>query len=679
MLRCAIRYFSLLTILCSLSPSAGAQSLIAQFDPANGILPTPNNLLFSGSTDGTLNIPIADPADPSSATVNAVNALDGFSTSAPAIARFSAALDPNSLIAGETVRLFEVELDNPFLNPAASTAFAVTEVVRELVGEVEFTVNLHAADAEQRTLEILPLRPLQAMTGYMVVLTDGIHAQDSAAVAFPDLTYIFARYAHGPLIDSDGSSLFANLSDTQAQALEPIRRLVVSQEQAAAAVGVRKRHIVLSWSFMTQSIGASLRTIRSSLAPQALNLAPTGLDTSATQGAGLANIYSGTLQLPYYLDAPMLVPTIILTTHWQGANETGLSRYNPQPVASQTLTVPVLASLPNSQSGHSRPAAGWPVVVFQHGITQNRTNLLAVADALALVGYAAIAIDMPLHGITDSSNPFYNAALERTFNIDLIDNETRAPGPDGLLDPSGTHFINLTSLLTSRDNLRQATADLLQLSVSLGQIANDSADPLFDTSLVGFVGHSLGAMVGINMLALDEGLIGPASLHMPGGGIAKLLENSASYGPIIQAGLAAAGLEPGTPDYETFLRAAQQVLDTSDPINYAQDAADKHPIHLAEIIGPPPDQTIPNSVADAPLAGTEPLLDIMELQSVGMSVDDLNGLRVGVRFLTGEHSSLLNPEPAPAVTFELQQQLGAFIASQGTLLPMTNTDIIFQP
>ncbi|MCG6867940.1 MAG: hypothetical protein LJE91_04185, partial [Gammaproteobacteria bacterium] len=48
-------------------------------DPANPRLPFPTNLLFSGSLDGTLNAPV--PAGPGQAMlVNALNAIDGFST-----------------------------------------------------------------------------------------------------------------------------------------------------------------------------------------------------------------------------------------------------------------------------------------------------------------------------------------------------------------------------------------------------------------------------------------------------------------------------------------------------------------------------------------------------------------------------------------------------------------------
>ena len=55
---------------------------VANFDPANGVIPFPNNLLFSGTKDLTLNIPV-DPSAADAGPKIAMNALDGFSTSAP--------------------------------------------------------------------------------------------------------------------------------------------------------------------------------------------------------------------------------------------------------------------------------------------------------------------------------------------------------------------------------------------------------------------------------------------------------------------------------------------------------------------------------------------------------------------------------------------------------------------
>ena len=649
---------------------AFAQQFKAQFDPANGIVPNPVNLLFQGSVDGTLNIP-----NPNNVSViSALNALDGFSTVAPMTTLFSAALDPASIEAGVSVRLFEVDLINPFEQPAAGSPFAVQGVKAELVGGQDFAASVLAEDPEQRTLVITPLRPLQPKTGYMVVLTQAIRSA-SGARAMPDTTYIFARHRRA-LVDSQGRSQFARLSDEQAQSLEGIRRVVVSEVAAAGAAGVRKGHIILSWSFMTQSVGDTLLAAKASGFPQVLELATTGLTTASLNPLlpGIVDIYAGTLQVPYYLEAPTLIPSVILSTQWQGINGTHLTRYNPAPVATQTLTVPVLAAVPNTMA---RPAAGWPVVIFQHGITRNRTDLLAVADTLASAGFMAVAIDLPLHGITSVEHPFYQDGRERTFNVDLINNTTGAAGADGLIDSSGSHMINLSSLLTGRDNLRQSVVDLLALAASLPDLDLDRdgmAD--IDSSRVHFWGHSLGGITGISFLALEDTLVDTAVLTAAGGGIAKLLQGSADLGPVIEAGLAAVGLVAGTPEFEAFFRAAQQVIDAGDSANYAAEAAAGHPVYLAEIVGPPSDSVIPNSVSDAPLSGTEPLAAIMGLRTVTDTLSDAGGIRAISRFNAGDHGSPMGSPAAPAVTHEIHWQAGGFLQSGGTVLPVNNISVL---
>ena len=72
-----------------------------------------------------------------------------------------------------------------------------------------------------------------------------------------------------------------------------------------------------------------------------------------------------------------------------------------------------------------------------------------------------------------------------------------------MIDPSGTYFINLSYLLTSRDNLRQANADLLELAKAVPTISYDG-NPTgdFDGSRVEFVGQSLGSIIGTAFMAV---------------------------------------------------------------------------------------------------------------------------------------------------------------------------------
>src|SRR5690606_8015478 len=82
------------------------------------------------------------------------------------------------------------------------------------------------------------------------------------------------------------------------------------------------------------------------------------------------------------------------------------------------------------QAGSGNP--GYPVVIYLHGITSDRTSVVALAHALAGQCVATVAIDLPVHGVAatspykDSLNieraPFaalYAAAepRERHFNI----------------------------------------------------------------------------------------------------------------------------------------------------------------------------------------------------------------------------------------------------------------------
>src|SRR5215470_15544371 len=74
-------------------PLPGQPTTAALFRPSQGILPYPTDLYFAGSTDGTLNFQPDNALQPSQA---AVNALDGFSTTAVIRARFSGPLNPAS-------------------------------------------------------------------------------------------------------------------------------------------------------------------------------------------------------------------------------------------------------------------------------------------------------------------------------------------------------------------------------------------------------------------------------------------------------------------------------------------------------------------------------------------------------------------------------------------------------
>lgn len=694
----ALIALSLLLTACSSGGSSSVgnnppapPAIVANFDPANSVIPFPNNLLFSGSTDLTLNIPVADPTDYGDPQV-ALNALDGFSTVAPWSTGFSAAPSADSIKAGEDVHVYEVTLDKP--------GGKVTGITRELASPAEYVVAMAPSDADGKTLAIVPTRPLKPMTSYMAVLTNGI-TDENGAPTTASLTYTLAKGA-APLC-VNGASTNASLTNDQACALEPVRQMVNAQEAAAAGKGISRPDIVLSWVATTQSTNTVLQALANKIeaSPAATTqLAPTGM-TLGDVGLGLApiaDIYIGYIKLPYYLGVPSQAnPIAPLTSFWQAApgdyqgpaanfgldpSSTNVTAYNPFPVATQSVGAPLLVTVPNAASGKTRPASGWPVVIFQHGITRNRTDMLAVAQTFASQGYAVVAMDLPLHGV-DSSSPFYigntpfaAAAQERTFNLDVMNNDTGAPGPDGKVDGSGSHFINLQSLLTSRDNLREGVADLVELEHSIGGM-NVGGNKLFNAADISFTGQSLGAIVGTNFMAVDPN-VQTALLNVPGGGIARLLDASVSIGPQIHAGLAQAGVEQGTPAYDQFMLAAQTAVDSADPINFAAFTAGKN-LLAQEVVGSdgkPSDQVIPNAVPGAPLSGTEPLIAALGLTAIDSTVQSADGIRAATRFTSGAHGSLLSPAADPAVTAEMQGEMASLVASKGHAVQVANPAVL---
>ncbi|MBB5207591.1 Ig-like domain-containing protein [Chiayiivirga flava] len=666
--------------------------LTARFDPTTSTIPLPNNLLLSGTTDLTLNPPVANPNNFSDPTV-AISTLDGWSTTAPWSTAFNARPDPASLLPGQSIRVFEVSLTGP--------GGGVTGIVRELAGGTEFVAALAPSDATGRTLAIVPTAPLKQLTSYLVVLTDRIRDANGND-ATPDQTYFLSKRPTPLCVN--GVSQEPLLPNATACSLEPLRQLTNSQLAAAGSAGIARDDVVVSWVFTTQSITPVLQAVRSITQPGATLLANSGQTIAVANLPPIADIYIGTITLPYYLTAPSAEnPTGPLTGFWKAApgayvapfnglglnpTSTNITFANPIPVATTNVTVPVVMTVPNAASGRTMPASGWPIVIYQHGITRSRLDALAISGTAAAQGFAVVAIDLPLHGLLpgEFTSPFYNErtpfadiAQERTFDVDYVDNDTGAPGPDGRVDTSGAHFINLSSLLTSRDNLRQGIADLFVLTASIPSMdidGNGTGD--FDSSRIEFVGQSLGAIAGTSFLALEPN-VNTGVLSVPGGGIARMLDASPTFGPRIRAGLAAAGVQAGTPDYDRFMVATQQVIDSADPVNYGFASA-QNAILLHEVVGDGagvlPDQVIPNSVAGAPLSGTEPLIRALGLTPIDATVEDPDGIRGVTRFIEGDHGSLLSPAASLAATIEMQGEMASFLVSDGAAVVVSDPSVI---
>jgi Pla-1/cef family extracellular lipase len=373
-------------------------------------------------------------------------------------------------------------------------------------------------------------------------------------------------------------------------------------------------------------------------------------------------------------------------------------------VPDESVIAMISAATDGAVQVQTKPATGWPVVVFQHGLGQSKSNVLLVASALAMAGYASAAIDHPLHG-------------DRIITI----------GED-VFDSAG--YTSLI-LLNTRDIGRQSIADIMAFRLALNAINDSTGLVDLNTSEVHFMGQSLGAIYGTGAVALaNKSLAGDlaafdsmyafktANINVPTGGVGASTFESAFFGPIIKGQLlvvsspefvefltafavqngipAEAAIGPAYLAFEQVITAeqaavinagftsiafaAQTVTDAADPISYAAELTSTTPTLVQLVVGGGNNDDGSTALTDQvnpvttslPLVGGEPLADIMELSKVS-STSQGSGV---VRFISGSHTSFLSPSTSAATTVEMQSQAVSFIVSGGANIVVTDTSVV---
>ncbi|EAT11860.1 hypothetical protein HF888_01880 [Bermanella marisrubri] len=476
------------------------------------------------------------------------------------------------------------------------------------------------------------------------------------------------------------------------------------------------------------------------------------LGVAATSGTG--KVANGTIKVPYYGGIPNLglspATAAFVLNKWDADDslETDLgdvldgaqvsaenqAKFTPRstnvtrlfPIAKPQgyLEIPVSVVYSTACGGSYTP------VIFQHGITSNRSSSFGVAAQLFAANpcYATVAIDLPMHGLTNEDDAGLLGLLsaegqsdQRHFGLTLNPLTLEPQAMTGTDDQSGSLFIQLLSFQGTRDNMRQAIMDLMNLNASLEfmDFTDGNAGTDFDVSEVHFIGHSLGAILGTGFVAVNNTVgseaysngcttcnltlpkITTATLANGGGQVTKLLENSNIGTNLVIPGLAGLGskagldLGQGSSLFELTLQIFQATVDSADPLNFAEKLnATGTPVLAFEIAGNndnPSDQTVPVDAVDnrlepalpAPLAGTEPLATALEL--TGTSADITAGpesVKAIVRFNNGVHSSFAGisndgEDGSPTTVFnEMMVQLRSFIDSDGASLDVSDTNVV---
>lgn len=730
-------------------PTGKMVALWAPFKGDAGSIPFPVDLLFNGTSDGTLNIPLSGSAEgfytansypqektPPAAVLAdpmvALNTQDGFSTTANMAIRFSAAIDTNTLPSG--IRVFQMKGNT-------HAGFALTGVASDVARELSYGVDfVLAPDPTGQTVVIQPIKPLKSSTTYRVVVTSALKGVDSNSVVaygayqaqrlgvlalFPQVPLYEKAVAAYTAVNPFPPLLLKGMDPaklvTEGGAIFP---LVAGAQTPANPAG----NIALSYSITTQNLTAALAQAQGVVAAAAapiiaVGALPASVNTPVTAGFQATNtqIYVGAVSgMTSFLNPADPVHSV-----WSNAgnNLSPANLFKPDANATK-VTVPVLVTAPDTNATVTIPnnaqtsgspydngdgtatipcgmafPGGYPVVIFQHGITSNRGTMLALAGALTKTCSVGVAIDLPEHGILPTDSKFgFLAKTAANGGVSLVGptgerlvasgaGMPSASNPAGCLADqahpngisydvtgsngwrcaAGNSYINLTNLANSRDVLRQSVIGLDSLYRALKSGANVGL-PTINTDKISFVGMSLGSIVGETFVATlgnIGGSLSTAAFNVGGGGIAKLLDGSPSFRPAVVGGLAQAlGAQLDDATYQSFLIAAQTLVDSADPINYTSElhaltlvvppaTAPQTPILFQEVVGTttnPADLVVPNNV----YGGSPDLVNAW----VAVSGSTQTG------WLAGQNAVL--PSPIPAIALAPSALGGADSLVQGT-------------
>ncbi|UZE94886.1 hypothetical protein [Alkalimarinus alittae] len=451
------------------------------------------------------------------------------------------------------------------------------------------------------------------------------------------------------------------------------------------------------------------------------------------------NVSQGAIELPYYSPLPAGSDgTSLVTGLWRGSetletllntsitsrqgsiptlsnfsflrDEDGtfnVTYWSPIPEEQATVAVPITIIKPNNNA----PACGGTgridqVAIFQHGITADRSvSLIPAVNMAATACIATVAIDQPLHGLG-------GANLGSVPGLDVLTADDVAGSPvsdadyigerhfmftdtSGTLTPelqtditnveSGSLAINIKSLQTTRDSLRQAANDLLNVNASLKTLGLSGVlgSNILAGKPVHFIGHSLGGIAGTPYAAINNNqaarltYAAPAlaplfggttpfnsqpffselesvSLMNTGGQLTKLAENSSVFSGAIVNGLGSFGVTQGSSDFESFLYTWQGTVDAIDPLNYAIDlGSTTTKILISEVLN---DLRVPNEAnvnplspaTSAPLAGTEPLMALLD---IGLGGSDLSDGSEGLGIIDASSTASAGLTPPQASFF----------------------------
>ncbi|MCB9780936.1 MAG: hypothetical protein H6742_20375 [Alphaproteobacteria bacterium] len=220
-------------------------------------------------------------------------------------------------------------------------------------------------------------------------------------------------------------------------------------------------------------------------------------------------------------------------------NALGLIDAGVEPVEAE---IPVTIWLPNREGGP------WPVVVYGHGLGSRRSEGSLVAEAMGEDGYAVVAMEAVEHGDHPSASGGSSSDdAMRFLGIDLSTVSLDARAIRGNFDQTNLDRLRLVQLLKTHPDL------------------DGDGIPELDADHIGYLGVSLGAVLGPQLLALSPDLEGGV-LSVGGARLITIVTDTTQLADYIDL---IAALVGSVERFDRLTAVAQHIVDPADGGTYA--------------------------------------------------------------------------------------------------------------
>lgn len=536
--------------------------------------------------------------------------LDGFGASAPVYLRFDGAVtlpawDESNIEASQRcegpVRILDVDPESPGYGTCLPARWELIEANSAdpfLAGNVAIVAPYWGFPMRGRTTYAVYLVDLEGPGGYVQGSTDLQALLSGAGPAALQPTY-------QPLADY----LLVDLLAAGVSAEGPI--FVDGVEPELPADGIDRRWIAHATVFTTQDATGELQAVSEFVAGEPGLIAWEGdltlLPEDHEEHQDLYAIWDGTYRAPNFQRGELPY-----------GEEGGGFEFDDTgaPIVQLDELIPFAVSMPRDSA--TQPAAGWPVILHQHGTGGDRFSHLSGNGSLrpgllgANRGFVSIGIPQPFHG---------------------------GRWPDGNDTSISILSFNFSNPESGRSTFRQGATDLFSLlrfvqesMAEGGPLATAYPDLRIDPDNVYFLGHSQGGLTGALALPFLADIKGWV-LSGAGGGLSITVmqrEDPVSFRDLV---LGAIGDPAGTrlTEMHPVLGLVQMLVEATDPVNYAplwirDPLVSPASVLLTEGIGDdltPPDASEAMAVA-AGLPPADPYRerDVFGLQLRGLSAAD---------------------------------------------------------